>query len=76
MRPTQTDFLSSERTHDTFLIQRELGFAIQRSLGLIAHEPLPAAMGLLLMQLALAEVVRSTAAQEWAEEEWRRDGWE
>jgi hypothetical protein len=55
---------ASEETHDAVLILHELGDALRRSLGPSDNEVLPPAMALLLMQLALAEVVRAAVEQE------------
>ncbi|WP_442756692.1 hypothetical protein ACNHKD_08885 [Methylocystis sp. JAN1] len=49
---------------DALLVMHELGSALRRSLGPTEKESLPPTMAMLLMQLALAEVVRTVADDE------------
>lgn len=54
----------SDATRDAIVNMRELGRSLRRSFGPIENDPLPPALALLLMQLALAEVLRTAVGQE------------
>jgi hypothetical protein len=62
MQPAKRNVL--KETRDAVLVLHELGDALRRSFGPIKNEPLPPGMALLLMQLALAEVVRRATDEE------------
>jgi hypothetical protein len=62
MRPAEQNIL--QETRDAILVMHELGNALRRSLGPTENESLPPSMALLLMQLALAEVVRTASEEE------------
>jgi hypothetical protein len=62
MQPADRKVL--QETRDAILVMHELGYALRRSLGPTEYESLPPSMALLLMQLALAEVVRTASDEE------------
>jgi hypothetical protein len=60
MRPID-DLLVAEESHqDLLTAQRELGVAIKLSIDTVTFETLPQEIGLLLIRLAMAEVLRDT----------------
>lgn len=64
MRPPDAKTPASQRMRDEVLIQPEVGAALRRTYESIEHDPLPSKMVLLLMQLAVVEILRTTAEQE------------
>jgi hypothetical protein len=51
-------------TRDAILVMHELGDALRGSLGPTVNESMPPSMAMLLMQLALAEVMRTASEDE------------
>lgn len=50
--------------HNEILIQREIGLALRQSFEAMMLDPLPSQIAMLLMQLALAEMMRGIADEE------------
>jgi hypothetical protein len=64
MRPMEATLLAEGSHRDLLEVQREIGIAVRLSIDAVTFETLPQEMGLLLIRLALAEVLRDAVAKD------------